>query len=163
MKRFAFLLKSAFLSGVLVLAFAGCSKDEDESEGTGGELNGTWLFREANVRYYSNGEVFSIKETDPSLLEEMNSGYSGMFFTFFNGSWSGGLDGISSTDTYTVSGDRITIRDGSSTTIWQYKVSGKNLDFILNRSTFEMFAGALPDKFYEFDEIELILSFNKQD
>ncbi|MDR1169518.1 MAG: hypothetical protein LBK97_01625 [Prevotellaceae bacterium] len=162
MKRFAFLLKSAFLAGIFALTFAGCSKDEDESSSS--ELNGMWVFRESNILFYNNGEVFNIKETDPSLLEEMNSGYSGLFFIFSDGRWYGGVDGQTySTDAYTVSGDIITIKEDSDTFDMHYKVSGKNLDLTFDILTFETVIGVLPDEFYNFDGVEIILSFDKQD
>jgi hypothetical protein len=159
MKQLAFLLKSALLAGVFALAFAGCSKDDDEVS----ELNGTWMFKEINYLYYVDGQVFNAKEENPATLQETNRNLRGFFFVFNSGNCWLGMNGQTSSDSapYTVSGDKITLKSGSTTFIMQYAISGENMDLIWSRSTFEMMFGALPDEFYYFDDVEAILSFNR--
>jgi hypothetical protein len=158
MKQLTFLLKSAFLAGVFAMAFAGCSKDE------GSELNGTWMFRDMDFLYYANGQVFSAMEENPAGMQEINRDFRGVFFIFSDGNLTAGMDGQTYPwGTYTVSGNKITLQDGSSTGIMQYAISGKNLDLTFNRLSFELMLGGLPDEFYYFDDVEVIMSFNRVD
>jgi hypothetical protein len=158
MKQLIFLLKNVFLAGVFAMAFAGCSKDE------GSELNGTWMFRDMDFLYYVGGQVFSALEESPAAMQEINRDFRGLFFIFSDGNLSAGMGGQTYPwGTYTVSGNKITLHDGSTTGIMQYAISGKNMDLTFNRSSFEMLLGGLPDELYYFDDMEAILSFNRVD
>jgi hypothetical protein len=156
MKQLVFLSKSVFLVGVFALAFAGCSKDE------GSELNGTWMFRDMDFLYYINGQIFSAKEESPVAMQEINRDFRGFFLTFSDGNLSVGMaDQTYSWGAYTVSGNKIILKDGSSTDIMQYAISGENLELTFDRLSFEMMLGGLPDEFYYFDDVEVIMSFNR--
>jgi hypothetical protein len=55
-----------------------------------------------------------------------------------------------------------TMNDGATTFTVGYKISGNSLDLTFNRSAFEAILGTLPDDYYDFDEVEFILSFNNR-
>jgi hypothetical protein len=156
MKRFFRAMKSVSLILAMTVALAGCSKDDE-----GDELNGTWLFQEVNYLYYIDGQVYYVED---EVLEESNANFRGMFFIFNNGSLSAGMGGQTYPwGTYTASGNRITIKDGATTSIIQYRISGKKMDLIFNTSFLEMTLGGMPDELYDFDEIEVVLSFKRVD
>jgi hypothetical protein len=155
MKQLVFLLKSACLAGVLALAFAGCSKEE------GNKLDGKWTCSEVNLLFYMNGQTFNVKDENPSALEDMNATFRGIFFRFNNGSLTMGKGNESSpAGSYTVSGDKITIRDGSTSFTIRHAISGKNMDLIFDRAALKIWGG-ISDAFDEFDDVEAILSFRK--
>jgi hypothetical protein len=147
------------------MAFAGCSKDNDEDYG---DVTGTWLFRESNILFYLNRQVYNLKEEEganAALLQGLNNAFSESFFIFADGTLTVVKDGQPDDiwGTYTVSGDKITMNDGTTTFTVRYKISGNSLDLTFNRSAFEAILGTLPDDYYDFDEVEFILSFNRAD
>lgn len=155
MKQLAFLLKSACLAGALALALAGCSKEESN------KLDGKWTCSEVNLLFYIDGRTINVKDENPSALTEMNSTFRGVFFIFNNGSLTMGMGSESSpAGSYTVSGDKITIRDGSMSFTVRHAISGKNMDLIFDLAALKIWAG-ISDEFDEFDDVEAILSFKK--
>ncbi len=141
------------------IAFSACSKDESDS------IVGTWRFNDSNVILYWDNDVYNAKEEgDVEMLDDFNRTYRGLFFTFNGGKLIATMNGqTGSAGSYTISGDKITIKDGSSVLPMTYKVYGNKLDLLFNRSSMEMFMGALPNELYMFDEVEFILTFNKVD
>jgi hypothetical protein len=140
-------------------AFAGCSKDEE-----GNPLIGHWLFKEANMIFYINGNVYDAKEEELSELDALNETFRGFYFIFTDNTLSAGMGNeVSPWGAYTVSGDKITLSGGGAPLIMQYRLTGKNLDLTITRDMFELSMGALPDIYYEFDDLEFILSYTKVD
>jgi hypothetical protein len=143
MKNFLTILKGTFTIFTLLCAFAGCSKDEEESL-----LTGHWMFKEANIIYYLNEKVYNVKEEEGSTSDDLNRSFRGYYFIFEGKILSAGsVDDCSGLGTYSVSGDIITVKNGDNTTamIMKYQLSGRTLDLIFTRNMFELWMGALPD------------------
>jgi heat shock protein HslJ len=143
------------------MVFAACSKDDEENSHP---LVGTWVFREANMTFLFEGDWYDAKEEGVDM-SEVNKSLRGLFFVFEkDGQLLGGKNGQSQpAGNYTVSGDKITIKDGTYTFIMGYRLSGETLELIWPRTTFEIMLGALPDELYWFDDFEAILTLVKAD
>jgi hypothetical protein len=109
---------------------------------------------------YING-ISEDVDIDPSYSSE----FRGLYFEFEkSGEILAGMGGQSgSMGSYKVSGDKITISDGETRTTFKYRISETTLDLIWSRAALELVMGALPDEFYEYDDIEFILTFVKVD
>jgi hypothetical protein len=146
---------------LLVAAFAttavSCSKDDDENP-----LIGKWVYNRVDFVAYLNGESFSAEDAGIDQ-SEVFSDFRGIFFVFEeNGTLTAGQNGDSApAGTYTVAGDRITVKDGAVSFTWRYVISGNTLQLIWNRDELENMAGELPDELDIFDDIEFILIFTK--
>ena len=141
-----------FAAGIL---FSGCSKDDTNP------LLGLWAFKESNVIYYFDGESYNLKENGGDLTD-FNQSFRGWSIEFAANTLTMGMGGQTSQPmSYTLSGNIITIKDGATTILWRYNVSGKTLELVWTREMLEMLYGSLPDELYLFDEIEFILTFNK--
>jgi hypothetical protein len=160
MKLLNMLKYTLLVCTLLVTAFA-CSEDEDNSNHP---LVGTWVFREANLTFLVEGEWYNAKEEGLDL-SELNQSLRGIFFVFEkDGQTLGGKNGQTwPAAQYSVSGDKITIKDGEYTIFFKYRVSGTTLELLWPRTTFEMMLGALPDELYWFDDFEAITTFVKAD
>jgi len=157
MKKLLITLKSALAVCLFAFIFASCSKEE-----TNKDLLGTWIFREVNMIVYLDGKMFNMKEEGVDLTE-FNERFRGLSLDFsaehivmrmMMGEPSPPIP-------YSVSGDIVTIRDNYVRIIWRYKVVGKTLELIWTRDMMEVMMGRLPDEYYELDDVELILLFNK--
>jgi len=156
MKKLLITLKSALAISLFAFIFASCSKDEANKD-----LLGTWIFREANMILYFDGETFNMKEEGWDL-SEFNDMFRGFSLNFSKEHVVMRIMmGESPPTPYSVSGDMLTIRDNYVTIIWRYKVVGNTLELIWTRDMMEVMMGRLPDEYYEFDDVELILSLNK--
>ena len=155
MKKILFKLKSALIACILVFAFTSCDKDDTEA------LEGLWAFRDINVIYYFNGQQYNVKESGGDLTE-LSQGFRGLSFRFTGKHVTVGMSGQTSQPmAYSLSGNIISINDGSTYIIWRYKVSGNTLELIWTREMMEMLGGSMPAELYDFDDIEFIMSFNK--
>jgi hypothetical protein len=157
MKKVLFALKSALALCTLAFVFTSCSKDDDSNP-----LNGLWAFKDANVIYYLNGQAYNVKEEGGDLTE-VNQSFRGWSFEFTSQHVTMRVNGQTSPQlAYSLSGNVITIRFEDNYAItWRYNVSGNTLELTWTRQMMEMMGGSMPPEFYEFDDIEFILSFNK--
>ncbi|MDR1459127.1 MAG: hypothetical protein LBI60_02820 [Bacteroidales bacterium] len=156
-------LSMALIVALTMFSLSGCSEDDDEDYG---DVTGRWLFRESNILFYLNKQVYNLKEeegTNTALLQGLNSAFGESFFIFADGTLTVVKEGQSDDiwGDYTVSGDKIIMNDGATTFTVRYRISGNSLDLTFNRSAFEAILGTLPDDYYTFDEVEFILSFNR--
>jgi hypothetical protein len=160
MKKIFKIMASMLLVAAFAAATVSCSKDDDDSH----PLVGTWVFREANMTFLFEGDWYDAKEEGMDM-SEFNKSLRGLFFVFEkDGQLLGGKNGQSQpAGNYTVSDDKITIKDGTYSIIMGYRLSGETLELIWPRTTFEMMLGALPDELYWFDDFEAILTLVKAD
>jgi hypothetical protein len=111
--------------------------------------------------------VYNVKEEEganASLLRGLNGAFDESFFIFSDGTLKVVKEGQSHDiwGSYTVSGDKIIMKDGATTFIVRYKIYGNSLDLIFSRSAFEAILGTLPNDYYTYDNVDFILSFNKE-
>jgi hypothetical protein len=177
MKKFKLYSKSRLLAVLIVTICAltvvtsGCKKDEKEKEEEQAQIQhkivGTWLFNDVNIIfYYFDGGTFDAKKEGLDLSEDMRA-FRGIFFVFDkNGTVSIGQGNYGQSDqigTYTVTDNKITIKEGTDVVDMDYQVSGKTLALIWNREFMEILKGDLDDIFYEFKDIEWHITFSKVD
>jgi hypothetical protein len=145
---------------MLLLAAVGCSKDDDDDN----PLIGKWLYQGTNVIFYFDGEEFNAKEEGEDL-SDFDDGFRTLYFVFEkDGSVWGGQYGQSGEfGTYSVSGNKLSINDGETTVRFDYKITGNMLEWIWDINFMEINGYVLPDDFYEFDDVEFILTFKKVD
>ncbi|MDR2036751.1 MAG: lipocalin family protein [Bacteroidales bacterium] len=152
-------------SVLMIAAFAAvcvsCEKEE------GNDLIGRWLFHRSNVIYYFEGQPYNLKEEgDGTILSELNRDFRNMIFMFeSDGSFFGGVnEQLYPSGTYSVSGDKITIKDGSNIVTINYRLSGNMLDLTFSDASFELVETSLPDELFDIvDDFEMILTFIKTD
>ncbi|MDR1865209.1 MAG: hypothetical protein LBR08_06515 [Bacteroidales bacterium] len=114
--------------------------------------------------FYINGNAYDAKEEELPGLDALNEAFRGFYFIFTDNTLSAGMgNDVSPWGAYTASGDKITLQSGGAPMIMQYRLAGKNLDLTITRDMFELSMGALPDVYYEFDDLEFILSYTKVD
>ena len=154
MKKLLAVLKSAFIACTLLLAFAGCTKDE------AGSLTGHWVFNEANVIFYMSGQAYNVKEHGGDL-SGINNGFRGLFIDFKENEVTMGQGSeILFSVEYTVSGNKIVVRDGGDIMSWKYSLSGNSLDVVWTSETLELLGDfELPDGV---DDLDVIMTFKKQ-
>ncbi|MDR1121261.1 MAG: hypothetical protein LBM08_10120 [Dysgonamonadaceae bacterium] len=162
MKQLTFLLKSALLAGVFALAFAGCSKDDDDDFG----LTGHWVFLgDANCIFTLDGVKHNAIE-EGMLDRSYFSNLRGVFFIFEDGGTAYvGMNGkTSSPAKYTVSGNTVTIKDGSFSLPMKYRVSGEKLELTWTEATMALLGiDDSPLTGLGIYEYEAIMSFVKAD
>ncbi|MDR2448782.1 MAG: hypothetical protein LBD52_02350 [Prevotellaceae bacterium] len=158
MKKILKIMASVLMIAAFAAASVSCTKEEESDS-----LIGRWTFHEGNMRFSYDGVWHDAKEEGFDVSSFANS-FSGLLFVFEeNGTVNAGLDGQSSPmGSYSVSGDKIIIKDGSLTVTMGYRVSGKTLDLIWYRSTFHAM-GVSTSQIDElgFDDFEMILTFSK--
>ncbi|MDR0714556.1 MAG: hypothetical protein LBF89_09925 [Bacteroidales bacterium] len=162
MERIKKIMASVLTIAAFAAATVSCSKDDDDDRLEDG-LIGRWVFSEGNIRFSTNGQWYDAKAEglDVSAFAKR---FSGLFFVFEkNGKVSAGQGGQSSPwGSYSVSGDQIMIKDGSSTMTMGYRVSGKTLDLIWYRSIFhDMGVSTSEIDAMGFDDFEMIMTFSK--
>jgi hypothetical protein len=159
MKKFKKIMASMLTIAAFAAVTISCSKNEDYED----NLIGRWVFSEANIIFYIDGETYNAKEEGMDVTSYFSS-FRGLFFTFeANGTVVMGIGGQSApAANYSLSGDNITIRDGSSSYSMGYRLSGKTLDLIWTHATMRA-VGADDSDLYELgiDDYELILTFTK--
>jgi heat shock protein HslJ len=158
MKKIKKIMASVLMIAALAAVTVSCSKDDDEDS-----LIGRWTYREGNMRFSVDGTWYDAKEEGLDV-SSFNNSFSGLFFVFEkNGTLSGGMGGQSGAfGSYSVSGDKITIREGSSSYIMGYRISGKTLDLIWYRSTFHALGVSTAEiDDMGFDDFEMIMTFSK--
>ncbi|MDR3350581.1 MAG: hypothetical protein LBN98_02890 [Prevotellaceae bacterium] len=158
MKKIFKIMASVLLVAAFTATTVSCSKEE------GDDLIGRWVYSQGNYRFLYEGEWYDAKE-EGFDLSSFNRGFRGTYFVFEdNGTVTMGFGGQSGSGKYTVSGDEITIKEGSLSVPMGYRVSGKTLELIWDSTTIN-FAGVSLDEFYEmgFDDIEMTLTFTKAD
>lgn len=134
-----------------------CDKEDDNNISK--QLDGYWRFTEGNMIAYLDGEKYDAQAWGEE--EFVNEAFRGLFF-YFNGNKvtiiHNGAESYPAT--FSVSENKLIIKDSSSTGVLYYELNGNNLIITFNSTTIEML-GLSDDIFYYFDSIEFILSFNK--
>jgi hypothetical protein len=148
------IMASVLTIAVFAAVTVSCEKEDDN------DLIGRWLFQRGSATLYLDGEPIDI-----DISQSYFSEFRGLYFEFEkSGEILAGMGGQSgSMGSYKVSGDKVTINDGETRTTFKYRISGTTLDLIWSRAALELVMGALPDEFYEFDDMEFILTFTKVD
>jgi hypothetical protein len=154
MKKFFKIMASVLMIAAFAAVAVSCSKEEED------DLIGRWMFQKGSAVFYLNGESYD-GELDPSYFSE----FHGMYFEFQkSGNIIVGIGAQSApAGSYSVSGDKITINDGSTSFSWKYRISGTTLDLIWSRADLEFLMGELPEEFYYFDDVDVILTFTRAD
>ncbi|MDR1592662.1 MAG: hypothetical protein LBS16_07275 [Prevotellaceae bacterium] len=157
MKQVLNLLKRMSIICMLLPVISSCDKEKNQ-------IVGYWVFERANLIITVNGETHNARE-EGADLSSFDIGFRGLVFMFReDNNFFGGQNGqITPAGTYTVSEDKIIIKDGITTMIMGYSVSGEKLNLIWSRATFEIAIGALPPEWYEFDDVEIIMTFVRAD
>jgi hypothetical protein len=158
MKKFKKIMASMLTIAAFAAATISCSKDEDNED----NLIGHWVLSEVNMIFYIDGETYNAKEEGIDVTSYFSS-FRGLFFTFeANGTVVMGIGGQSTLPAnYSVSGDNITIRDGSSSFYMEYRLSGKTLDLIWTRATMRTMGVDDSELMSLVDDYEMILTFAK--
>ncbi|MDR1341739.1 MAG: hypothetical protein LBK18_00620 [Prevotellaceae bacterium] len=160
MNKFLKMMASALAIAALASVAVSCSKDDDDWG-----LTGQWVFMgDANCIFTLNGVEHNAVE-EGMLDRSYFSGLRGLSFEFEKGGTVVvGIGGESASWKYSVSGDKLTINDGSGSFPMKYRVSGEKLELIWTDVTMALLGvddSALTDLgMYDY---EFILIFVKAD
>jgi hypothetical protein len=147
---------------------SGCKKDEKEKEEEQVQtqqngLVGTWRFREANMLYSINGVMHNARE-EGSDLSSLNDSFDGFIFKF-NKNYTGTMSingNYTENTTYSVSGNRIYIKDSEGTVMpFRYRLSDKLELYWTLDDLREQQGGELPEEFEIYDSVEYVFIFDK--
>ncbi|MDR0606723.1 MAG: hypothetical protein LBG80_20830 [Bacteroidales bacterium] len=164
----------------LTVIMSGCKKDEKEKEEEAQhKIVGTWLFSDMNfIFYYTSGGTFNAKEEGKDL-SEWREYYLGLGWRFIfekNGVVSIEYNEFLDSAPYTVSNDKITIKNGTDIVFWYYRVSEGTLVLISRRSIeeifeeifgddelMEMYQNVFPDNLSKVEDVDLEMTLTKVD
>jgi hypothetical protein len=136
--------------GALCL-FNGCDKDDEDAAAN--PLVGSWKYESAYVLLYLDGNVYDSRNMDI----DTGLDFAGSTFTFTDDTWTISQGRSSESYAYTLNGNKIY----ADRLILEYSITGKStLEIVFDTSDFEKLE-TVPDEFYEFDNVEIILTFKK--